>query len=314
MMSRGAGMSEGVDNAAVMLSCVSLAYKESANCRLEAQYGHQRRLPLIPLMMEADYRPTGWLGLLLGCKLYINFHPAALASDAAFQGQMDAVERELQGLGKCAAASMSEGVPPSLARQQPVAAAEPPLTAPGLSSVCAPVALGGVPDPLDAAPLTPGRFTPSFDHLSSPSPSTGGLEAVAPSVAAAHVDLLLGQQRLMLEREEQLRTEMRQQMKMQMEQLREEIQPRPAISEQQTTALQVRLKTLHDAELLSDDECCVLEDAIADWLGLEASMGVVTREVAHAHESVGKLLVAVALSERMADDRIFSRQVRRKCL
>jgi hypothetical protein len=311
-------MSEGVDNAAVMLSCVSLAYKESANCRLEAQYGHQRRLPLIPLMMEADYRPTGWLGLLLGCKLYINFHPAALASDAAFQGQMDAVERELQGLGKCAAASMSEGVPPSLARQQPVAAAEPPLTAPGLPSVCAPapapVALGGVSDPLDAAPLTPGRFTPSFDHLSSPSPSTGGLEAVVPSVAAAHVDFLLGQQRLMLEREEQLRTEMRQQMKMQMEQLREETQPRPAISEQQTTALQVRLKTLHDAELLSDDECCVVEDAIADWLGLQASMGVLTREVAHAHESVGKLLVAVALCENMADDRIFSRQVRRKCL
>ena len=30
-------MSDAVDNAAVMLSCISLEYKESANCRLEAQ-------------------------------------------------------------------------------------------------------------------------------------------------------------------------------------------------------------------------------------------------------------------------------------
>jgi|EP01046_Picozoa_sp_COSAG06_P020308 hypothetical protein len=32
-------MSDAVDNAEVMLSCISLSYKESANCRLEAQYG-----------------------------------------------------------------------------------------------------------------------------------------------------------------------------------------------------------------------------------------------------------------------------------
>ena len=37
-------MSDAVDNAAVMLSCLSLAYKESANCRLEAQYGHQQEV------------------------------------------------------------------------------------------------------------------------------------------------------------------------------------------------------------------------------------------------------------------------------
>ena len=32
-------MSLAVDTAEVMLSCISLAYKESSNCRLEAQYG-----------------------------------------------------------------------------------------------------------------------------------------------------------------------------------------------------------------------------------------------------------------------------------
>jgi hypothetical protein len=59
-------MSLAVDNAAVMISCISLAYKESANCRLEAQYGHQIKVDLIPLMMEEGYRATGWLGMLLG--------------------------------------------------------------------------------------------------------------------------------------------------------------------------------------------------------------------------------------------------------
>ena len=62
-------MSEAVDNAEVMLFCVSLAYKESANCRLECQYGHQQEVSMIPLMMEEGYRPTGWLGLLLGARL-----------------------------------------------------------------------------------------------------------------------------------------------------------------------------------------------------------------------------------------------------
>ena len=55
-------MSDAVDNAVVMLSCISLAYKESANCRLEAQYGHQQDVDMIPLMMEEGYKPMGWLG------------------------------------------------------------------------------------------------------------------------------------------------------------------------------------------------------------------------------------------------------------
>ena len=44
----------------VMLYGVSLAYKESANCRLEANYAHQQELDMIPLMMQQDYKPQGW--------------------------------------------------------------------------------------------------------------------------------------------------------------------------------------------------------------------------------------------------------------
>ena len=43
-----------------MLYGVSLAYKESANCRLEANYAHQQELDMIPLMMQENYKPQGW--------------------------------------------------------------------------------------------------------------------------------------------------------------------------------------------------------------------------------------------------------------
>ena len=47
-------MSGAVDLAEVMLMGVSLAYKESANCRLEAQYGHLQGIDILPLMMQRD--------------------------------------------------------------------------------------------------------------------------------------------------------------------------------------------------------------------------------------------------------------------
>ena len=41
-------MSDAVDNAEVMLYAVSEAYKESGNCRLEANYAHQQDVDMIP--------------------------------------------------------------------------------------------------------------------------------------------------------------------------------------------------------------------------------------------------------------------------
>ena len=44
-------ISDAIEGAAVMLYGVSLAYKESSNCRLEANYAHQQELDMIPMMM-----------------------------------------------------------------------------------------------------------------------------------------------------------------------------------------------------------------------------------------------------------------------
>ena len=54
-------MSDAVDNAEVMLYAVSEKYKESGNCRLEANYAHQQDVEMIPLMVQEDYKAKGWL-------------------------------------------------------------------------------------------------------------------------------------------------------------------------------------------------------------------------------------------------------------
>ncbi|XP_020626470.1 uncharacterized protein LOC110063812 isoform X2 [Orbicella faveolata] len=66
-------MAKAVENASVVLVCVSQKYKESPNCRSEAEYTFQLHKDIIPLMMENKYRPDGWLGFIVGSKFWIDF-------------------------------------------------------------------------------------------------------------------------------------------------------------------------------------------------------------------------------------------------
>ena len=67
-------MAKAVENAAVILVCVSERYKESPNCRSEAEYAYQLKKDIIPLKMQRNYTADGWLGMLVGPKLWIDFH------------------------------------------------------------------------------------------------------------------------------------------------------------------------------------------------------------------------------------------------
>ena len=60
------GMADAVEDAAGVCYGISNAYKESVNCRMEAQYGLQKKKPLIPLLLVEGYEADGWLGLMLG--------------------------------------------------------------------------------------------------------------------------------------------------------------------------------------------------------------------------------------------------------
>eukprot|EP00047_Mylnosiga_fluctuans_P017959 m.65811 g.65811 ORF g.65811 m.65811 type:complete len:615 (-) comp7355_c0_seq3:110-1954(-) len=76
-------MAEAIENAAVVVIAVSHDYKESANCRLEAEYALKQRKPLVFMRLQRDYVPTGWLGLMQGEKFYYDISAGIAANTFA---------------------------------------------------------------------------------------------------------------------------------------------------------------------------------------------------------------------------------------
>jgi len=52
-------MAEAIEDACCALVCMTAAYKNSANCRLEGNYIHNIKLPWVPLLLEEGYVATG---------------------------------------------------------------------------------------------------------------------------------------------------------------------------------------------------------------------------------------------------------------
>ena len=104
-------MALAVEGSEVMLIGVSRAYKESSNCRMEAQYGLQKKKALIPLKLVQGYEADGWLGLLLGTSLWYALYGEALSSEAVFEDRMSALSREIGSRGRADAAVTLEPSP-----------------------------------------------------------------------------------------------------------------------------------------------------------------------------------------------------------
>ena len=88
-------MAKAVEKSSVVLICVSERYKESPNCRSEAEYAYQLRKDIIPLMMQRNYKPDGWLGMLLGTKFWIDFNSKHIVKTGVTK-----LIKELGGRGK----------------------------------------------------------------------------------------------------------------------------------------------------------------------------------------------------------------------
>lgn len=88
-------MAAAVENAAAIVVCFSEAYKESLNCRQEAEYAFRQEKTIIPVRVEKDYQADGWLGILLGTKLYVDC-PTEQNLDEA----MPNLIRQLVNIGK----------------------------------------------------------------------------------------------------------------------------------------------------------------------------------------------------------------------
>ena len=66
-------MASAIENSFCVLMCMTDYYKKSSNCRLEAEYAVRLNKPIIPLIMEKGYKPDGWLGIILGSKIFVDF-------------------------------------------------------------------------------------------------------------------------------------------------------------------------------------------------------------------------------------------------
>lgn len=183
--------------------CLALTYGVvgvSADCRLEAQYCLQQGVEMVPLLMEKGYRPTGWLGLILGARLWYPFYDSAVETDAAFTQQIKLVQREIGERGRAA----SEGVPPVASREFARASqASPRASSPVLAPAPAQV-LGPAPrTPTVAARAPAPSFSPSM--LTTPGQTHIANDSTLVQVLLEREQNLLA---LLLDREEKFRHEM----------------------------------------------------------------------------------------------------------
>jgi hypothetical protein len=140
-----------------------------------------------------------------------------------------------------------------------------------------------------------GSFSPSMqpDTVMHQQPRTSADDM-------ALVEVVLGQQRLILAREEQLRAEtearVRAEVRAEVQTLHTKVEA-SKLHHQQLLALQQRLEAVHASKLLGDEELYAIEDLIAD----------------STEEDGGDRVAAlISLSSKMVADGAFARQIRRK--
>jgi hypothetical protein len=79
-----------VDRSSFVLMFMSETYKRSANCQSEAEYAFNRKKHIVPVKLKSTYQPDGWLGFILGTKLYIDF------GKNEFEKAMELLHNEIQ--------------------------------------------------------------------------------------------------------------------------------------------------------------------------------------------------------------------------
>ncbi|XP_070554354.1 uncharacterized protein [Ptychodera flava] len=66
-------MAGAVQGSDVVLICMSQEYQDSNPCRSEAIYSYKRNKDYIPILVQSNFRPDGWLDFLVSDKLYYDF-------------------------------------------------------------------------------------------------------------------------------------------------------------------------------------------------------------------------------------------------
>ena len=65
---------EAVDDASVVLCCLSNDFIDNKFCELEVQYAYRLKKKMVFMQMQENYKPKGWIGMVIGVGEIINMH------------------------------------------------------------------------------------------------------------------------------------------------------------------------------------------------------------------------------------------------
>ncbi|XP_071962694.1 uncharacterized protein [Antedon mediterranea] len=88
-------MASAVENAVVMIACISQKYKDSTSCRTEATYAYKQNKPILPLIVQHNYTADGWLGAFIGT---LKYYP--LYKDSMVATEFQNIKSEIGERGK----------------------------------------------------------------------------------------------------------------------------------------------------------------------------------------------------------------------
>jgi hypothetical protein len=83
-------MAQAIERSTTIIICMSEQYRRSNFCRAEANYAFQRQLRIVPVLLQKNYKPDGWLLFLVGQLLYVDF------SKQVFPKAMESLIKELK--------------------------------------------------------------------------------------------------------------------------------------------------------------------------------------------------------------------------
>ncbi|CAF4379908.1 unnamed protein product [Rotaria magnacalcarata] len=67
-------MAQAIEQSNTVIICMSEQYRKSNYCRAEAQYAFQRERKIVPILLQKQYKPDGWLLFIIGQLLYVDFN------------------------------------------------------------------------------------------------------------------------------------------------------------------------------------------------------------------------------------------------
>ncbi|KAK0062000.1 hypothetical protein Bpfe_008493 [Biomphalaria pfeifferi] len=71
-------MAKAVQNSSIVIMCISQKYKDSVNCKKEAEYTSNLEKDYLIVKVTPNFKPDDWLGLMLGERLYFDFSGSRL--------------------------------------------------------------------------------------------------------------------------------------------------------------------------------------------------------------------------------------------